>query len=208
MKTLFPDELSVTENYKLLIGSVLPRPIAFVSTISETGVYNLAPFSFFTGVCSKPLTIAFCPSIRGTDGHKKDTLINIEANGEFVVNVVSESFVDAMNITAGEFPPEISEFEVSGLTPIASTLITPPRVKESMIQMECRQHQIVTISEEVGGGYIVIGKVLAVHIAEELYDNGRIDVQKLHPVGRLAGSSYCTVNDIFEVARSSVKAGQ
>ena len=204
MKTLYPTELTVTESYKLLIGSVLPRPIAFVSTINATGVNNLAPFSFFTGVCSKPLTIAFCPSIRGSDGHKKDTLINIEANGEFVVNVVSESFVEAMNMTAGEFPSEVSEFEVSGRTPIASTIVKPPRVKESLIQMECIKHQIVTIGEEVGGGYIVIGTVVAFHVDESLYENGRIDTQKLHPVGRMAGTQYCHTTDVFALERPVV----
>ena len=207
MITLDPTSQTTTENYKLLIGSIVPRPIAFVSTVNAEGQPNLAPFSFFTGVCSTPLTVCFCPSIRGSDGQKKDTLKNIEVTKEFVIQVVTEDIAEGMNVTAGEYPSDVSEFEAAGFTPIASIKVTPPRVKESPIQMECVLSQIVTIAEGVGGGAIVIGTVVAMHIDEALYSNGRIDTALLKPVGRLAGSAYARVTDVFEMARSSVKAG-
>ena len=204
MLTLDPAAQTTVENYKLLIGSILPRPIAFVSTVNSDGLSNLAPYSFFTGVCSTPLTVCFCPSIRGSDGQKKDTLLNIEANGEFVIQLVTEDIVERMNITAAEYPPEISEFEKAGFTPIPSTKIKPPRVKESPLQMECKLNQIVTIAEGVGGGSIVIGTVVAIHVDESIYDAGRIVTSKLKPVGRLAGTSYTRVTDVFELDRPRI----
>ena len=126
-----PQDQTVQENYKLLIGAVVPRPIAFVSTISVDGLANLAPFSFYTGVCSNPLTLCFCPSIRASDGQKKDTLVNIEATKEFIIHATTEPNVEQMNITAGEFPPDVSEFEKAGLTPVAANKVKPFRIKES-----------------------------------------------------------------------------
>src|SRR5215470_13794638 len=129
--------------YKLMVGVIVPRPIAFVSTISADGIRNLAPFSFFTGISANPPVICFSPMIRGSDGARKDTLRNIEVTKEFVVNVVSEGFAEKMNICSAEFPPEVDEFEMSGLTPVPSDLVKPPRVKESCINLECRLVQIV-----------------------------------------------------------------
>jgi flavin reductase (DIM6/NTAB) family NADH-FMN oxidoreductase RutF len=151
-----PASSSIHDIEKLLVGVILPRPIAFVSTISLDGVANLAPFSFFTAVCPRPPVICFCNSIRPRDGAKKDTLRNVEATGEFVVNVVSEDFVAQMVACSGDYPPDVSEFDISGLTPIASDLVKPPRVKESRVQMECRLLQVVTVSTEPGGGSLVM----------------------------------------------------
>lgn len=200
--TIDPNENSNQDNYKLLIGSVLPRPIAFVSTISPEGKLNLAPFSFFTGVCSSPPTILFCPMVRGSDGHKKDTLLNIEATGEFVVNIVSEDIVSQMNQTAAEYPHGVNEFAESGLTPAPSVLIKPPRVLESPVSMECKLQQIVFVGDGgLGSGSVVLGTVVRFHVREDLYHSGRIDTALLKPVARLAGSAYCPVRDAFEVQR-------
>lgn len=200
--TIDPAHNSNQDNYKLLIGSVLPRPIAFVSSQSPEGALNLAPFSFFTAVCSDPPTILFCPMVRGSDGGKKDTLRNIEATGEFVVNVVSEEIVTAMNATAGEFPYGVSEFAEAGLTPVPSVVVKPPRVLESPLSLECRLQQLIPVGPGgVGSGTVVLGTVLRFHLRADLYQSGRIDTSRLKPVARLAGSAYCPVRDVFEVAR-------
>lgn len=205
--TIDPSQISQQENYKLIIGSVLPRPIAFVSTVSPEGVPNLAPFSFFNAVCSKPPTLLFCPTYRGSDGVKKDTLVNIEATGEFVVNVVSESIVEAMNQTAAEYPYGVSEFEQSGLTSTPSVVVKPPRVLESPVSMECKLQQIIPVGEGgVGSGFVVLGTIVQYHIRQDVYENGRIDVKKLAPVARLAGAAYCPVRDVFELPRPVLPA--
>ena len=187
--------------YKYLNGAILPRPIAFVSTMDAEGVLNLAPFSFFTAVSANPMTICFSVMRRGTDGQKKDTLRNIEATGEFVVNVVSESFAEKMNVTAAEFPPEVSEFEASGLTPTASVVVRVPRVQESLVNFECKLTQIVEIGDGKGAGSLVIGQVVQVHVDDSIHFDGKIDTQGLNPVGRLAASDYVRVTDTFQLIR-------
>jgi flavin reductase (DIM6/NTAB) family NADH-FMN oxidoreductase RutF len=187
--------------YKLLIGSIVPRPIAFVSTQSSEGATNLAPFSFFNGVSGNPPAVVFAPLVRASDSKTKDTLRNITATREFVVNIVTEAIAEKMNLTSAEFPPEISEFAESGLTPIPSQKVKPPRVKESPVNMECKLLQMVTVGTGPLGGTVVIGEVVLFHVADELFDNFRIDLKKLAPIGRLAGSSYCRVTDIFDLVR-------
>jgi flavin reductase (DIM6/NTAB) family NADH-FMN oxidoreductase RutF len=187
--------------YKLMTGVILPRPIAFVSSISADGILNLAPFSFFTGVSANPPVICFSPMIRGSDGARKDTLNNIEATGEFVVNVVSEDFAGRMNVCSFEFPPEIDEFEKSGLTPLASDLVRPPRVAESRVQMECRLVQVVHVSPKPLGGSLVLGEVLRFHIADELVEDYRIDPDLLRAIGRMGGPTYTRTTDRFDMAR-------
>ncbi|KEO83544.1 flavin reductase family protein [Tumebacillus flagellatus] len=198
-----PKSLPWRDAYKYLNGSILPRPIAFVSTMDENGTLNLAPFSFFTAVAANPLTICFSVMRRGTDGAKKDTLQNIEATKEFVVNIVSESFAVPMNVTATEFPPEVSEFEQSGLTPAPSTVVQPPRVAESKINFECKLHQIVEVGgDQPGASALVIGEVVHIHVDDSIHlPGGKIDVQGLQPIGRLAANDYVRVTDIFELVR-------
>ena len=186
--------------YKLLIGSILPRPIAFVSTMGADGIYNLAPFSFFTAISANPPAIAFAPML-SMQGKRKDSLNNAERLGEFVVNIVSEDIVRPMNETSADFPPEIDEFEVSGLTPIPSDLVAVPRVKESHIAMECKLRQIVELSSLPLGGSLVIGEVVRFHVDDEYFDDYRIDVDKLRPVGRMAGFTYTRTTDRFELLR-------
>ena len=187
--------------YKLMIGVIVPRPIAFVSSISSAGVLNLAPFSFFTGISANPPVICFSPMIRGSDGMKKDTLRNIEETKEFVVNVVSEDFAGKMNICSAEFPPEVDEFQVSGLTPVASDLVKPPRVAESHVNMECRLLEIVHVSAKPLGGSIVLGAVLRFHVDNALFDDFKIDPDKLRPIGRMGGPSYTRTTDRFDLIR-------
>lgn len=203
--SLDPKELGQQNCYKLLIGSVLPRPIAFVSTISKEGVTNIAPFSFFNAVASNPPTVLFTTTRRGSDGEKKDTLLNIEATGEFVVNVVTEEIVQQMNQTSAEYGRGISEFTATGLTPIESDLVKAPRLKESPINMECKLHQIVNIGDGgLGSGNIIIGEVVRFHLQERVFQGGHVLVDELKPVARLAGSAYCPVREVFSLARPTI----
>ena len=197
-----PSQQDTTANYKLIIGSILPRPIAFVSTVDANGGHNLAPFSFFTGVAAEPPTVCFAPLRRFSDGQEKDTLRNIRATEEFVINVVTEDLVERANDTAAEFPPDVSEFEKTGLTPAACEVIAAPRVKESPLSMECKLVQIVEVGAEgAGGGSLVIGEVVRFHVADELIDGGRIDTGALQPIGRLAGAEFTTLGRRFSLER-------
>ena len=192
---------------RVLTGVIVPRPIAFVSTLSPNGIANLAPYSFFNAVAYDPPTIVFSSSRRVA--HKeKDTLTNIEAMGEFVVNVVVDDIAEAMNRTAAEFPADVSEFEVAGLTPVASDIVKPPRVAESPVNMECRLNQIVPIGTGSGGHGLVIGEIVLLHIRDDLINGHRIDHQKLRPTGRLAGNMYCYTADTFELVRPVYDPGQ
>ena len=197
-----PQDLAHRDVYKLLTASVVPRPIAWVSTVNDAGQPNLAPYSFFNAVCAKPPTVLFCPGIRGADLGQKDTYHNIRATGEFVINLVTEDLGQAMNITATELPPEVNEFERAGLTPIPGTVVNIPRVAESPIQFECKLREIVTISEDEGGGHIVIGTVVYMHFDDTIYRDGHyIDFDSYHPLGRLTGPGYCRVTDRFDMIR-------
>jgi flavin reductase (DIM6/NTAB) family NADH-FMN oxidoreductase RutF len=187
--------------YKLMIGAIVPRPIAFVSSLSPEGVRNLAPFSFFTGISANPPVICFSTMVRSSDGSRKDTLKNVEATGEFVVNVVSEGFAEQMNITSAEFPAEVDEFAESGLTPVPSDLVRPPRVAESLINMECRLFQIVHVSPKPLGGSLILGEILRFHVRDDLFDNYRIDPDKLRAIGRMGGPTFTRTTDRFDLIR-------
>ena len=197
-----PTKQSFKDNHKLMIGSIVPRPIAFVSTKSADGILNLAPFSYFNGVCSNPPTIMFAPARRGYDGLTKDTLNNIQDTNEFVVNIVSEDFVKPMVACATDYEKDVNEFEVSNLTPVDSLKVAPPLVKESKVSFECQLNTIVEIGKaEPGAGFVVIGTIVMFHVDDKVYKDGRIDLKELNPVGRLAGNSYTRVFDNFNVIR-------
>jgi len=187
--------------YKLMIGLIVPRPIAFVSTLDPQGIRNLAPFSYFTGCSTNPPVVCFCAAVRSGLRPHKDTLRNIETTGEFVVNIVSEDFAEKMNATSAEAPPEIDEFLLAGLTPLASDLVKPPRVAESRIHLECRLRQLVSVSDKPGGGALILGNVLRFHIREDLLDGFKIDPDRLKAIGRMGGLAYCRTRDRFDMPR-------
>ena len=197
-----PEKSSFQENHKIMIGSILPRPIALVSTISLDGKNNLAPFSYFNGVCSNPPSIMFAPARRGYDGKTKDTLNNIESTKEFVINIVSEDFATQMVSCSTDYDPGIDEFSISELTPVKSTKIKSSRVQEARISYECILQQIIPVGNPgPGGGFVVIGEIVLFHIDDELYNDGYINIQKLNPIGRLAGDNYSRVHDTLEIKR-------
>lgn len=188
--------------HKIMIGSIVPRPIAFVSTISKDGIHNLAPFSYFNGVCSNPPTVMFAPARRGYDGKTKDTLNNILDNEEFVVNIVSEEIAEQMVACSTDYEPEVDEFKVSGLTAVASQKVSPPRVGESKVGFECKLSQVVEIGEGgPGSGFVVLGTVVLFHIDDDVYSDGRILLKELRPLGRLAGNRYTRITDTVTIVR-------
>lgn len=203
--TVDPGESSPVNIYKLMVGAIVPRPIAFVSTLSSDGIRNLAPFSFFTAISANPPVICFSPMVRSSDSHQKDTLHNVQATREFVVNIVSEDFVEKMNICSAEYPPEVDEWLKSGLTPLESDLVKPPRVAESRFHMECKLVEIVDVSAKPLGGSLVIGEVVRFHVADELFEDYKIDPEKLRAVGRMGGPTYARTTDRFDLERP--KAG-
>jgi flavin reductase (DIM6/NTAB) family NADH-FMN oxidoreductase RutF len=207
MQALFPHQLRASDRYKLLIGGIVPRPIAFVSTLGTHGVSNLAPYSFFAGVGSEPMTLLFCPATR-PDGSEKDSLRNAKPEseggmGEFVVNVVPEAIVRQMAKCAAELPPDQSEFDYAGLTPAPSVVVRPPRVLQSPLSYECRTlHVLRTNAGVPNSGNVVVGEVVCVHAHEGLVsDRLHVELAKLAPVARLGGDWYCTVGERFELGR-------
>lgn len=197
-----PATIDPFDVYRLLVGSIVPRPIAFVSSVSPEGVLNLAPFSFFTCASANPPVVCFCPMIRGGERPKKDTLVNIEASKEFVVNIVSEDFAEKMNLCAGEYPPDVDEFKLSGLTPVPSDLVKPPCVKESRVNMECKLVEVVHVSPKFLGGSIVMGEVLRFHVHEPMVNSlHEIDPDQLRAIGRMGGPIYSRTRDRFEMQR-------
>lgn len=191
MRTIIPKEIPVPELHQYLVGSVAPRPIAFASTMSKEGVPNLAPYSFFNCFGSNPPTLIFSSNRRVTGNTTKDTLHNVEATGEVVINVVTHSFIRQMTLASISYPEEVSEFEKSGLTPIESLKVKPYRVKESPVQFECKVKQILPLGEEGGAGNLIICNVELLHINEAVFDEkGKIDPQKMDLMGRMGRAFY------------------
>lgn len=202
-----PQDLEIAQRYKLLIGCIVPRPIALVSTVSPAGAPNLAPFSFFNGVGSNPMTLVFCPG-NTADGSEKDTLRNAKLSeeggvGEFVVNLAREDYVRRMVAAAEALPRGESEFEAVGLTPVPSTLVEAPRVGESPVAFECRTLRVIrTNPGQPAGGNLVLGEVVFVHVADELLNERmQVDPERLRAVGRMGGIGYSTTRDRFEIPR-------
>lgn len=199
-----PQEMAHPDRYKLMIGAIVPRPIAWVSSMDKTGTLNLAPFSYFTAVASDPMTLLFCPGWSVSRSRMKDTLYNIREVPEFVINITDEATKEAMNLTATEFDADKDEFEWAGVTPEPSQTIQVPRVAEAPIAFECKLQQIVMVKEGPGGGAAVFGEVQAVYVRGDLVEKGRILPEKLQPIGRLAGATYAHINDLFEMQRVPV----
>lgn len=197
-----PETIPWKSAYKLLIGSVVPRPIGWISSIDREGRSNLAPFSFFNAVCGNPPHVLFSPMIRSTDQESKDTLNNVRATGEFVVNIVTEDLAEAMNLSSTELPADVDEFSIAQLISAPSVIVKPPRVASSPIHFECKVAHIIDIGDQPGAGSVVIGRVVHIHVDESvLFDGDKIDLEKLTPIGRLAGNAYCRVTDIFQMER-------
>ena len=196
-----PQNLEQSAIYKLLTGAVIPRPIGWISSISEDGILNLAPFSFFNAVGDDPPHVMFS-TVRGNDTNK-DTLNNVLATKQFVVNMVTEELVEQMNTTSQPVPSNESEFDLANLTPIASTKVKPPRVKESPITMECELvHHYTLENHKYGGATIIIGRIVMFHVDESvLLDNYKINLETYKPVARLAGSNYSKLGEIFSIKR-------
>ncbi len=200
-RSLVTSERERRDNFRTLLSCVLPRPIAFVSTLSDKGVANLAPFSFFNGVGSNPPAVIFSPCTRA-DGTLKDTILNLKALPECVVNVVPFSIKDAMNEASYAFAPEISEFEVAGFTPLPSKFVRPARVAESPVQMECRLLQIVPVGNGPLSANVCVCEVLCFHIAEDIaLPDGTADVGKIDLIARLGGDDYSTIRDRFSLPK-------
>ncbi|CAM3589349.1 flavin reductase family protein [Cytobacillus oceanisediminis] len=200
MLSIDPSKMSERENYKFLIGSIIPRPIAFVTTLSEDGILNGAPFSYFNIVCSNPPMISL--SIQRSGGKEKDTARNIKKLKEFVVHIVDEQNVEQVNQTAANLPSDKSEIELASLTSIDSLKIRVPGVREAKIRMECTlEHSVELGGVDSPGCDLIVGKVVQFHIEDALYDKGRIDPIGLAAVSRLAGSNYAKIGEIFSIER-------
>lgn len=191
----------VVEAYQLLTGVVTPRPIAWVTTVSRSGVVNLAPFSFFNAFGANPPVVAFSPSLR-RDGTKKDTLLNLEVHPEFVLSVATAPLAEKVNLSSKELPPDESEVDLVGLTTTPSSKVKPPRIAESPVNLECKVRQIVPCGTGPIAANIVIGEVLVMHVADEVLDEkGKVDPRKLRTVARLGQDYWCHTSDLFELKR-------
>lgn len=195
---LDPSSVPHRDAYRLMISAYIPRPIAFVSTRSRTGVDNAAPFSYSMGVSSHPMILAV--SIGERDGRPKDTARNILDTREFVVNLVTESIAEKMNIASGDYAADVSEFDEAGLTRAPSEAIQPPRIAESPVNFECRLIRAVRVADNT----VFFGEALRLHIDDRVLTEGLVDVHKMHAIGRMGGPRYCRTQDVFEMRRPRV----
>ncbi len=206
MQTFVPEEMPARAAYRLMLSSIVPRPIAWVSTLGPEGTPNLAPYSFFNGISSQPLIImlAIAQKSERFGGGAKDTLYNLQATGEFVINIVDVSLAEAMNQTAGEWPYATDEFALAGLQSAPSVDVRPPRVAGARVALETRLHQIVPVSGSTTT--IVLGRIVRFHVrADLLRENGLIDSARLEPLARLGGAEYATLGEIFALERPRVE---
>ena len=205
-----PSDLPHSELYGILLNSVAPRPIAWVSTQSASGELNVAPFSFFNCVCVDPPLLAFAPGLRrpkqpeASRGEAKDTLRNIRDTKEFVVNIVTYELAEAMNITSGEYDASVNEFELAKVTPQTSTIVRPPRVAESPVSFECKLHQILDFSTAPTSSSLVIGQIVSIHMNDAHIKDGKLDRNSLDMIGRMGGIQYTRTTQRFEMVRPKV----
>lgn len=194
-------ELAPQQRYKLLSSLVVPRPISFVTTVNEAGLVNAAPYSFFNVFSEDPPLVVIGIG-RRSDGSLKDTAVNIEANGEFVVNLVDEATAEAMNVAATDFPPDQSEIDPAGLSLTPSSTVRPPRLTQAPAALECRNHTTLIVATD---RRLVVGEVLSVHTRDGLVDPTtlRLDFAAYKPVGRLFANLYCRTAETFELVRMS-----
>ena len=188
------------ESYPWLINAINPRPIAWVSTISAAGKTNLAPFSFFQGICASPPTLMFCGA-NDRAGKMKDSVVNVGQVPEFVVNIVPYALRDPMNLTSAPLPHGESEFEKFNIATAPSTRVKPPRVADSPVSFECQLDRVVQIGTGPLAGNVVFGTILCAHISDEVITNGAIDPRKLDTIGRMGGNYYTRTTELFEIKR-------
>jgi flavin reductase (DIM6/NTAB) family NADH-FMN oxidoreductase RutF len=205
-----PSDILYKDLYGILLNSVAPRPIAWVSTQSASGKLNLAPFSFFNAVCIDPPLLAFAPGLRpprqaeARHGEAKDTLRNVRDTKEFVVNIVTYELREAMNLTSGEYNESVDEFELAKLTPQPSKVVRPPGVGESPVSFECKLHQILDFSSAPTSSSLVIGEIVSIHINDAHMKDGKLDRNSLHLIGRMGGLQYSRTTQRFEMVRPKV----
>lgn len=201
-----PEKIAPRDIYRWMISSILPRPIAWVSSLSPQGVANLAPFSFFNGVGANPPTVMFCPANK-RDGSKKDTLLNIEATKEFTISVVPFALAGVMNDTSAEYAHEESEFDQLQIERTPAHKVKAPRVKAAPIHIECALHQIVNVGDGPLGANLVIGRIVWMDVNESvLNEKQEIDPRKLDAIGRMGGMGYARTTDLFDIARPTIKS--
>lgn len=193
-------KLTALENYKLLIGGILPRPIAWASSMSSDGLVNLAPFSFFTVASANPPILCFNP-MYDQDARAKDTLRNIREQGEFVINSVSASQLKVMNESCHNLPHDVDEFEYAGINKAESSFVKPPRVADAVVSFECQLNQIVDLGDQALSGHLVLGDVLAVHVNDDAISNGKIDSDKLDAIARMSGDDYSLTRERVQLPR-------
>ena len=198
-----PKDLSGRQRHLFMGNLVVPRPIALVSTISPEGIYNVAPYSLFNIVCYHPVPIVYYTPMRKADGLKKDSLVNVELTKEFVINLVTEEIAEKMNITSSYYPPEVDEFKESQLTPVPADIVKAPLVRESPFNLECRLYQIVPFGSPDIAGDMIMGEVVRVHVGDEFWNDGIIDANKAHLIGRMGWGLYSRTRDLFELKRPS-----
>lgn len=195
---LDPSSVPPRDSYRLMISAFIPRPIAFVSTRSRTGVDNAAPFSYSMAVSSRPMVLAV--SIAEREGRPKDTARNILDTREFVVNLVTESLAEKMNIASGDYAAGVSEFDEAGITRAPSEAIRPPRIAESPVNFECRLIRAVRVADNM----VFFGEALRLHVDDGVLTDGIVDVRKLHAMGRMGGRQYCRTQDVLEMKRPRI----
>lgn len=210
MITIDPTTISVPQLHGYLLGAIGPRPIAFASTVSADGHYNLAPFSFFNVFSANPPILIFSPARSGRTNTTKDTFNNVKEVKEVVINVVNYDMVHQMSLASSPFAPEVDEFEKTGFTKLASETIAPYRVAEAPVQFECVVNDVVELGQNGGAGNLVICEVKRIHIAEAILDeDGKIDQKKIDLVARMGGNWYCRAdeNSMFEIAKPITTIG-
>ncbi len=196
-----PADLATRDLYTWMVRLITPRPIAWVSTLSDTGIANLAPFSFFSGLGANPPTVLFCPA-NNRSGRAKDTLANVLSSGQFVVNVVTESDAEAMNMTSSEWDADVDEFELAAVEKASCQVVSAPRVANASAAMECELLQAITLGTGPGGANLVIGRIVWIHLADRLMDaDGDFDAKQLDTIGRMGGNDYVRTRERFTLPR-------
>lgn len=202
MKTFLPADLAHRDRHQLLLGGVAPRPIAFVTTVDGSGNVNLAPFSFFNAFASNPPIVAIGPAVAAKTKREKDTWLNILGSSECTISAVSYQMVHSMNIASADYPHGVDEYVHTGFTKKASTIVAPPFVAESPYSMECKLMESIELRRDIGGnGNIVLLEVVAFHVADRVFVDGKIDPRRMDLVGRMGGAWYCRTTDLFQATQ-------